>query len=271
MFLNIVFRRVGEEMQKYLQTFNTYKYLLYNLISRDLTVKYRRSVLGFLWSVLNPLLMMIVISAVFSYIFRFEIENFQVYYLSGVTIYNFINEATSLSLSSIVYSESLIKKVYIPKYIFPLEKCLFSFVNMLFSLVAVVIIMIFLGINITWTALLLPFILLTCLLFSFGIGLILATATVYFRDVMHLYSVIMMAFMYLTPIIYPITAIPEGLVKFVMMNPMYYYVEGFRDVMIYGVMPPAENLVICAGFGVVALFIGLIIFKKHQDNFILHI
>lgn len=128
-------------MKAYLTTFLKYKYLLHNLISRDLKVKYRRSTLGLLWSVLNPLLMSIVISIVFQNFFKFDVPNFAIYYLTGSLIFNFMNEATSSAMVSIVGNAPLIKKVYIPKYIFPLEKVMFAFVNMLFSMIALVIMM----------------------------------------------------------------------------------------------------------------------------------
>ena len=126
---------MGENSLKaQIETFKRYKYLLINLIEKDIKLKYRRSVLGILWSVLNPLLMMIVISAVFSNIFKVNIENFPIYYLTGSTLFNMLSETTNYSMMSILESSSLIKKVYIPKYIFPLEKCMFGLVNFLFSI-----------------------------------------------------------------------------------------------------------------------------------------
>ena len=171
-------------MKKQIQTFMRYRFLLEDLISRDLKVKYRRSVLGLIWSILNPLLMMLVVTTVFSTILRIQIENFPLYYLTGSLIFNFISEATSAALISIISSAQLIKKVYVPKYIFPLEKTLFSFVNMLFSLIAIVIIMV-----ITpntpwhWTLVLFPVPLIYALVFAIGLGLILASVNVFFRDV----------------------------------------------------------------------------------------
>ena len=169
-------------MKKQIQTFMRYRFLLEDLISRDLKVKYRRSVLGLIWSILNPLLMMLVVTTVFSTILRIQIENFPLYYLTGSLIFNFISEATSAALISIISSAQLIKKVYVPKYIFPLEKTLFSFVNMLFSLIAIVIIMV-----ITpntpwhWTLVLFPVPLIYALVFAIGLGLILASVNVFFR------------------------------------------------------------------------------------------
>ena len=176
-------------MKKQIQTFMRYRFLLEDLISRDLKVKYRRSVLGLVWSILNPLLMMLVVTTVFNTVLRIKIDNFPLYYLTGSLIFNFISEATSSALVSIISSAPLIKKVYVPKYIFPVEKTLFSFVNMLFSLIAVIIIMLIYGNQWHWTLLLFPVPLVYALIFAIGFGLILASINVFFRDVGHLYSV----------------------------------------------------------------------------------
>ena len=255
---------------KYLQTFLKYRFLLANLIERDIKVKYRRSVLGILWSVLNPLMMMVVIATVFSRVFRFHIENFHVYYLTGSVIYNFISEATSTSMMSVFSSAPLIKKVYIPKYIFPLEKCLFSFVNLLFSLVAVVIVMLVSGIRFTFVALLFPIPILYALIFSIGMSLLLSALTVFFRDIVHIYGVFLTAWMYATPIIYPMEAVGEKIRFIMQFNPMYYYVQYFRDVVFYGVVPGLRFNLISITFSLGMLIIGILVFKNKQDKFVLY-
>lgn len=268
-------------MNAYLATFNKYKYLLQNLISRDLKVKYRRSVLGFLWSVLNPLLMAVVISIVFQNFFRVQQSNFAVYYLTGSLIFNFMTEATSSAMTSIIGGSSLIKKVYIPKYIFPLEKVMFSFVNMLFSMIALIVMMVVTKIGIigtpeelklTWTLLLFFVPMVFTLIFSLGMGLILASLTVSFRDIGHLYSVWTMAWMYLTPIIYPMDMVEGSWVRYIIkLNPMYYYVTYFRNVMMEGIVPDLGTNLICLVSSLFFLLVGILIFKKRQDNFILYI
>lgn len=255
---------------KYLQTFLKYRFLLANLIERDIKVKYRRSVLGILWSVLNPLMMMVVIATVFSRVFRFHIENFHVYYLTGSVIYNFISEATSTSMMSVFSSAPLIKKVYIPKYIFPLEKCLFSFVNLLFSLVAVVIVMLVSGIRFTFVALLFPIPILYALIFSIGMSLLLSALTVFFRDIVHIYGVFLTAWMYATPIIYPMEAVGEKIRFIMQFNPMYYYVQYFRDVVFYGTVPGIRFNLISITFSLGMLIIGILVFKNKQDKFVLY-
>ena len=258
-------------MNKYLVNFYHYVHLLQNLIVRDLKVKYRRSVLGFLWSILNPLLMMLVITAVFQNIFRMNIDNFPIYYLTGSLIFNFMSEATSLAMTSVLSSASLIKKVYIPKYIFPLEKCLFAFVNMLFSSVAVIIMFFVLHYKITWMALLFFVPMIFTFIFSIGLGLILSAADVFFRDIGHLYSVWITAWMYLTPVIYPMETLTAGMKNIMKFNPMFYYVDYFRQVVMYNNIPGLNFNLICFAFSFAFLFLGLLIFKLKQDKFILYI
>jgi len=254
-----------------MQVFKKYKSLLNDLVTRDFKVKYRRSALGFLWSILNPLLMMIVITSVFQTLFRFEIENFPVYYLSGSLIYNFFSEATSSALTSVVNASALIKKVYIPKYIFPLEKVLFSCINMLFSFTSVIIIIIILKAKVYWTIILIPIPMIYITAFCVGIGLILATFQVFFRDVGHLYSVLLTAWFYLTPIIYPVDILPANILGLVKLNPVYYFVDYARQLILYGTLPDLHINLICLAFSSSFLLLGLIIFKHRQDSFILYI
>jgi ABC-2 type transport system permease protein len=240
-------------------------------VQRDLKVKYRRSVLGYLWSVLNPLLMMIVLTLVFSHLFRITIQNFPAYLLTGQAVFNLFSEATTGSLTSIVSSSPLIKKVYLPKYIFPLEKCLFALVNTCFSLVAVLIILIVTGVNINWTILLFWIPILYVFVFATGVGLILASLNVFFRDMAHLYGVVIMAWMYLTPIIYPVDMLPPMMQRLMNFNPLHYYVDCFRQLVLYGNLPQMSTHVICISLAITSLVLGVVIFKKTQDKFILHI
>jgi ABC-2 type transport system permease protein len=253
-------------------TFLRYRYLLSNLISRDFKVKYRRSVLGILWSLLNPILLMLIQAAVFSRIFNTSTEYFPVYLIMGQTLFTFYNEATSSSLFSVVGASSLIKKVYIPKYIFPLEKTLFSFVNLMFSLIAAVIMMIIFRVPASWTIFMFPIPLFLLLIFSLGIGMFLATLCVFFRDIQYLYSVVIVALTYLTPLFYPMSLL-EGswIYNIVKYQPLTCYITYFRNVMIYGTMPSAELNLLCIGYAVAAIVFGVLFFKKKQDKFILHI
>lgn len=248
-----------------------YRWLLQELIIRDLKIKYRRSVLGYLWSVLNPLMMMTIITIVFSNVFRFDIPNFPVYLLVGQLIYTFFSESTNMAMHSILWGASLIKKIYLPKYIFPLSRVLSCFVTMLFSMIALFLVMIITNVEFHITLLLLPFVFLTVLVFCIGIGLILSVLVVFFRDIQHLYSVLLTGLSYLTPIFYPISILPEWLQDLMILNPLYGFINFFRKIAIYGQWPSVEEYVICMFFSVGALMTGLYIFKRHQNDFILYI
>ena len=226
-----------------ISVFVKYRALINQLVQRDIKTKYRRSVLGLLWTVLNPLLMMTVLSIVFSYFFsRYgDVENFPVYLLCGQVIFNFFNESTSIAMGSIVHSGELIKKVYVPKYLFPITKVMSSGVNLLSSMIALVIVMVATRSRVTPTVLLAVFPLLYVLLFSTGVSLFLSAAAVSFRDLMHLYSVVTTAWMYLTPVIYPMSILdgaPKWAVFIINANPLTAFIKIFRAVVLDGVTAP---------------------------------
>ena len=245
--------------------------LLYQLVKRDFKAKYKRSILGILWTILNPLLTMLVLTIVFSTLFRFDIKNFPVYLLSGQVIFSFFSEATSLSMTSILGAGAMIKKVNMPKYIFPVSRVLSSLVNLMLSLLALLLVMAFTHSPFYWTILLSIIPIFYVFLFSLGIGLIMSAAIVFFRDMMYLYSIFLTALTYLTPLFYPISIIPSKFKLFFSLNPMYHYVEYFRTVSIYGGTPTFWQNTICLLMSIVSLTIGLYVFYKKQDRFILYI
>lgn len=256
----------------YFSTFKRFIPLLKNLISRDLKVKYRRSALGFLWSILNPLLMALVLNIVFAKLFRFQVEYFATYYLIGALIFNFVVECTTGSMMSVIGAAPLIKKVYIPKYIFPLQKCVFAFINMLFGSVAVVVVMLIQGVTFHWTIILFFVPMLYAFVFAYGFGLMLAAFTVFFRDIEHLYSVWCTIWMYLTPIIYPEDLlVSNGLSVIMKLNPMYYFVHSLRNIVMYGTLPTLSDNIVSMAFSLIFIVMGLYVFKKMQDRFILYI
>lgn len=242
-----------------------------NLIIRDIKVKYRRSILGVLWSVLNPVLMMLVMTVIFSTLFKVSIENFPVYYLTGSILFSFFSEATNAGMVSILASASLLKKVYIPKYIFPVEKALFAFVNLLFSFIALGIIMAVTSTRVTWTALLFPVPIIYALIFSTGVGLILSVLAVFFRDILHIYSILLTAWTYFTPIFYPISIIPERFMPIMKINPLFHFITYLRQLILEGTVPSLKENLICFAFSFTAIIFGLYLFRKKQDKFVLYI
>ena len=246
-------------------------FILRSLVSKDFKLKYRRSVLGVLWSVLNPLLMMCVLTAVFSSIFRFDIEHFPVYLILGQTLFTFMSDATSTAMRSIVDAAPLIKKIRINKAIFPLEKVTFALLNFGFSLIAVVAVLLFFQIVPTFNIIFLPILLVALFAFSLGIGFILAALSVFFRDVMHLWSVVITAWTYFTPLFYPVEILPTWAAPFMQFNPMYWYVKMFRDITMWGNTPTTSEFAICIICGIVSLALGYFVFSKLQKKFILHV
>lgn len=260
----------GETMKQYLRNFSKYTPLIFNLINKDLKLKYRRSVLGFAWSILNPLLMMLVITAVFQNIFKNSIPNYPIYYLTGYILFTFMTGATNMAMTSVVNSSTLIKKAYIPKYIFPLEKALFGFVNMLLSFIAVIIVMLMLKVTFYPSFFLFLVPMLYTLVFVIGLGMFLAAATVFFRDVIHLYGIVTVAWTYLTPIFYPAERLPDFMTPVLNFNPLYHYISYMRSLVLHGQIPDLKANLICISFSLVMLIIGLATFKKTQDKFILY-
>lgn len=258
-------------MKKYWYNFKKYRHLLIELVRKDIKVKYKRSYLGLLWTLLNPLLMMIVLTLVFSTLFKHNIPNFPVYLLTGKIIFDFFSQATNGAMGSVIGGSSLLKKVYIPKYIFPLSKVMFAFVNLLFSLIALLLVMIVTKAPFNLTLLMLPLPLFYAFLFSLGLGLILATYTVFFRDIMHLYGVVLTAWMYFTPLFYPAEILPSNILWILEMNPLYQFIKMLRDIVLYNKIPTLMDNFVCLSFGLVTLLIGLFVFYKKQDEFILSI
>lgn len=256
-------------MSTYIQNFLKYQPLLKELISRDVKIKYRKSVLGVFWTLLNPLFMMIILSVVFSNIFRFNIENFPLYLLSGQVIFNFFSDSTTNAMSAIINNASLIKKVYMPKYLFVLSRIFSSFINLLASITALMLVMVATRAELHWTVFLIVIPLFFLVFFSMGAGLVLAAIVVKFRDIMHLYSVFITGLMYLTPVIYPMSQIPEWLQKIVKLNPITNILMMFRDVMIYNNIPSFQSILIATVETAAMLLIGIYVFYKKQDEFIL--
>ena len=256
-------------MSTYIQNFKKYRPLLTELVARDIKNKYRKSVLGVLWTVLNPLFMMIILAIVFSNLFKFDIENYPVYILSGQVVYNFYAESTSTAMSAIIDNASLLKKVYIPKYMFVLSRILSSLINVLASHCALIIVMFATGVDLKWTVVFFPIPLILLMIFNFGLGLVLSTVAVKFRDIMHLYTVFTTGLMYLTPVIYALSLLPPALYTLVRINPITNYLMIYRDVMLNGLLPDPVQILIAVAEAIGMLLLGLWLFAKKQDGFIL--
>ncbi|AWK50034.1 ABC transporter [Clostridium beijerinckii] len=254
-----------------IETFRNYRALLWEFVKKDIKLKYRNSVLGIVWSMLNPLLIMVVLTFIFSNIFKSKIPNFPVYCLSGRLIYDFFAQSTNQCMNSITGKSSLIKKIYVPKYLYPLSKVISSFIISLISFIPLIIIMIVMKEHVTKMILLVFYPLVCLFLISLGIGLILATVNVFFRDMQHLYSVVLLIIMYMSAIFYSTDIINAKYVFVMKLNPIFPVITVFRDCILYGKVTEYGNWILCSVYAVLAMIIGLIAFYKKQDKFILHI
>lgn len=258
-------------MKVYLQNFLKYKDFFVELVLKDIKLKFRDSVFGILWSMLNPLLFMIVLTIVFSSLFENNIENFPVYVLIGRLVYAFFAEATNFAMDSIYVNGQLIRKVYVPKYFFPLAKICSSFITTLLSFFPLLLIMMTTGIGLSFTNLLIIFPLIYILFFSMGVGLFLSSVTVFFRDIKHLYSVVLMFLMYTSAIFYPVDIIPSEYQKYIQFNPLFGVIEMTREVLMYQSIPSLQDHAFIFLYACLHLFIGFFVFYKTQDKFILHL
>lgn len=256
---------------RFLLNFNKYKYLLSELVKRDIKIKYRRSVIGIFWSFLNPLLTMMVLTVIFSTIFSMKIENFPVYFLTGMIIFDLFSKGTNGAMRSIKSNSSIIKKVYVPKYMYTLGITLSELVNFLLALIVLFLVMIYTGAPFTpyiLTAIVPIFLLL---IFTIGVGLMLATVTVFFRDIEHLYGVFLTLLMYGSAIFYPVEIIPESIRYLFYYNPVFVYISMCRDSFLYGRMFDPNMLIFGVVSAIIALVLGVALFYKYQDKFILYI
>lgn len=248
-----------------------YTFLIKQLVIRDFKTKYKRSVLGVFWSFLNPLLMMTVQYILFSTLFKSNIENFAVYLLTGVVMFNFFSESSSMSLVSIISNASLITKVYMPKYIYPLTRILSSLINLAISLVPLLLVCIISGVRFTPATVLALYFMLCLVVFCLGLGMLLGASMVFFRDTQFLWNVLSMIWMYATPIFYPESIIPAKIMPIYQLNPLYNFLKNARLCIMSGISPEPRAYLECFVIAILMLLVGAFVFKKNQDKFVLYL
>lgn len=258
-------------IKNWIREFNQYRFLLSELVKKGIVLKYRRSYLGLVWTLLEPLLNMLVLTFVFGTLFGNSDKTYPVYILSGRLLYSCFSQATKAALRSIRANSGMINKVYVPKYLYPLSSVLYSYVIFLFSLIVLVGVSLVLGVWPTKYIFLVWIPMLLLLLFSLGVGMILATMGVYFRDMEYLWDVGLALLMYLCAIFYyPDRFISAGKGWVLETNPLYCIIALFRDC-IYGTPLEIEYIGYALLWCIATIGIGSYIFKKKQDTFILHI
>lgn len=260
--------------------FKKYSFLMKQLIIRDFKIKYKRSVLGVVWSLLYPVLMMAVMAVVFSQMFKFKTEgtNYIVYLMTGLIMFNYFSEASNTAMTSVVTNFGLINKVYIPKYIFPFAKCLFVCINFLLTLIPWIIIIFLTRFGLgeyictfNWYYFIIPYIFICFIVFTIGMGLILSCVSVFLRDVFYIYGIVLTIWNYLTPVFYSIEIIPEKLQGIFKLNPLYQFITSVRTIVLSGQAPGWSTIGIITAWAAGIFLLGTIIFKKNQDKFIYYI
>ena len=252
-------------------TIDEKKFLLKQLVKRNLTSNYKESVLGIVWSFINPLCIMLIFTAIFSVLFRFQIKNFPVYFLTGRLFYDFFIAATNGAMYSIRGNAYILKKIYVPRYMFAMGSICYEFINFLISLVILFGVMALTGaqFHITTIFAIIPFVFF--ILMIIGVGLILAVFNTYFSDVSYMYSIFTLLLMYASALFYPMEIVPANIQMIFTLNPVYVAITCFRDTILYGVFPDILSILYLAVFSIMLFAVGFLLFRIHEKKLLLEL
>ena len=248
-----------------------YVFVIKELTAREIKRKYARSSLGIIWSVLNPLLLMIVMSLIFSTMFKSSIDNFPIYYLTGYIFWGLFSGATNSAMSALVDNKMLLIKAKLPKHTFILSRIYTSLVNFGYTCIAYVLMLAVFRVKLNWAMLLLPIDVLFALIFSMGIGYMLSILYVFFADIRYLYSVLLTLLMYLSAIFYPITRLPDAMQTFISYNPVYVIISFARTCVLDGTVPVASEWIKLALMSFISFVIGMVVFRVKENKVMQHI
>lgn len=240
--------------------------LIWYLVMRDVRVRYRRSMIGLLWTMLQPLIMMLVLYVVFSHVFRFQLYRYPVYALAGILFWNFFQQSIVSSMNSLRHNAAILQKLPVPKAVFPVATVISGVLNLCLALVPLFAILVATGQSLGPALLFLPVSILLAALFTLGAGLLLSPLAVFFSDVVELVGVVLMLLMYLTPIFYPMAIVPEEFRWMVRFNPIRSVLEVFRDPIYYGKIPPLPHVAVTVVIALTALTIGALAFRRNSDR-----
>lgn len=245
-----------------------YRYLLFKLVERDIKVRYKRSLLGFLWVMLNPLLMMFILNLIFSELFKASTKNYTAYLITGIVFWNFYAQSTSIAVSSFVSNANLIKKIYLPKSLFPLSIVCSAMVNLIFSLIPLFLIILLSDAKISPHFYMLPVVMMMSIIFVYGISLCISTFMVFFHDIKQIYEVLLFALMYMTPIFYPLEIVPQRYRFIIDSNPLTNFIELFRSTIYADIHFSFEKLIYLSIISLTVYLIGNLIYLKLQDKIV---
>lgn len=245
-------------------------FLLEEIVKKNFAAKYKDSFLGIIWSVLKPLMVMILLTIIFATLFGKDISNYPVYFLSGKCIYDFFNLSTSLATNSLKGNKNILCRTNAPKYIFVLGSVISEFINFLITLVILVFVMIVTNVTFNFVLMplsIIPILSLVCM--STGISLMLSIFCVYYTDVQHLWSIISLLLMYASAIFYPMDIIPNPFHDYMILNPIFWVIDQFRNLIIYETIPDPLNIINLVLISLITLVIGILIFKKFEHKIIM--
>ena len=240
--------------------------VLRQLVRQQLILRYRRTALGYLWTLINPLLMMSVTAIVFASLFKVELKTFAIFLFAGMIPWNFFNSAVVQSSSAFIDNENLIKKIYLPKLLFPLSVSLGMLIDSFLSFIALFLIIILLGGALSWSLIFLPIAFMLLFFFAFGLALIVSVATVFFRDLQYIMTVAMQALFFLTPILYNKQMLAGKIAWLVTMNPVASYIELFRAPLVETVLPSLPVITNAIFFAVLSMAFGVTIFIRYEKK-----
>lgn len=248
-----------------------YRELIWALAMKELKIRYKRSFLGFLWALLNPALLMIVLTLVFANIMVISMPHYAIFLLSVLLPWTFFSQSLSYATESIVGNGDLIKKVAVAKIVFPIAAVVSNLINLLLSMIPLALIVLAMRAPFYWTWIYLPIPLLALTIFTLGGTFFFATANVYYRDVAHILQILLQAWFYVTPILYTLDLFPARYRWIFKLNPVIYVMNGFRLAVYYGMLPAAQSIIASFVCAFVALLVGFAIFRKHQDEFVFYV
>lgn len=255
-------------MNSFINEIIEYRQVLRQLIHQQITMRYRRTFFGFLWTLLNPLLNMAIIAVVFSLVMKFQVNEYAIFLFAAMIPWSVFSNSLNQGGGSLLANESLFKKIYLPKQLFVISVVISTLVDSLLSTACLFIIALILGAKISAALLFLPVAFLLLVMFSLGVTFILSIVTVYYRDVQYLIGVVLQALYFATPIIYPITAIPEKFHAIFTWNPLVYYIDLFRSPIYFGTLPDAHSLIICSVCSLLSIVCGVIYFRRNDAKVI---
>lgn len=253
-------------MQRLLEIYQ-YREMLINLVAKELRARYKGSFFGFLWTFFNPLFLLVIYTIVFSYFMRIQVENYSMFLFVALLPWNFFQTSVTIGVNSVVANSNLVKKIYFPREVLPLSVVLSNLINYILSLAILLPALLFFKIGLSFNILWFPLLLLIQFFFVYGMTLVVSALNVYFRDLEHITGIVMMAWFFLTPVLYPLKTVPEKVLWLIYLNPVTPFIESYRNIFFYGRQPGLVDMKIMLAAGLLFFLLGEVVFARLQRDF----